>query len=216
MNPQPIGRRLFLAGLAGGAALLGLGGGVPAAFRTWLEGPLGELSPSDGFHFYSVTGSIPSWDRAAWRLTVDGLVERPLALALDELRTVGLQTVTADFHCVSGWSVSDVRWRGLSMAALLDRAALKAGARALRFESSDGAYVDFLDLEVARRPDVMVALGIGDAALTAERGAPARLVVPFYYGYKGVKWLRRITAVERAGVGYWEARGYDADARIRD
>jgi DMSO/TMAO reductase YedYZ molybdopterin-dependent catalytic subunit len=42
------------------------------------------------------------------------------------------------------------------------------------------------------------------------------LVVPFYYGYKGVKWLRRITAVERAGTGYWEARGYDADARIRD
>jgi DMSO/TMAO reductase YedYZ molybdopterin-dependent catalytic subunit len=216
VNPQPIGRRLFLAGLAGGAALIGLGGPVPAAIRTWLEGPLGELSPSDGFHFYSVTGSIPSWDRTGWRLAVDGLVEHPLALGLDELRAAGLRTVTADFHCVSGWSVSGVRWRGLPVAVLLERASLKPGARALRFESSDGAYADFLDLEVARRQDVIVALAIGDAALSAERGAPARLVVPFYYGYKGVKWLRRITAVEQAGVGYWEARGYDADARIRD
>jgi DMSO/TMAO reductase YedYZ molybdopterin-dependent catalytic subunit len=40
-------------------------------------------------------------------------------------------------------------------------------------------------------------------------------MVPFYYGYKGVKWLRRITAVGKAGTGYWEARGYDPDARIR-
>jgi DMSO/TMAO reductase YedYZ molybdopterin-dependent catalytic subunit len=206
---------MFLAGLAGGAALLAFGGGVPAAVRSWLEGPLGELSPSDGFHFYSVTGSIPTWERATWRLGVDGLVDRPLSMRLDELRAPGVQDVTADFHCVSGWSVSNVRWRGVPLASLLDRAAVQAEARALRFESSDGAYVDFLELDVARRPDVLVAHGIGDEALSAERGAPARLVVPFYYGYKGVKWLRRITAVANAGVGYWEARGYDADARIR-
>ena len=213
---EPVGRRLFLAGLAGGAALLALGGGVPAAVRTWLEGPLGELSPSDGFHFYSVTGSIPAWDRGSWRLSVDGLVDRPFSLGVDELRSMGLQTVTADFHCVSGWSVSAVRWSGLPVASLLDRAGVRASAQALRFESSDGAYVDFLELEVARRPEVLVALDSGGTPLSAERGAPARLVVPFYYGYKGVKWLRRITAVERAGTGYWEARGYDADARIRN
>ena len=213
---EPVGRRLFLAGLAGAAALLALGGGVPAAVRSWLEGPLGELSPSDGFHFYSVTGSIPAWDRGSWRLSVDGLVDRPLSLGVDELRAIGLQTVTADFHCVSGWSVSAVRWSGLPVASLLDRAGVRANAQALRFESSDGAYVDFLELDVARRANVLVALDVGGAPLSAERGAPARLVVPFYYGYKGVKWLRRITAVERAGTGYWEARGYDADARIRD
>ena len=120
------------------------------------------------------------------------------------------------FHCVSGWSVSAVRWSGLPVASLLDRAGLRANAQALRFESSDGAYVDFLQLDVARRAEVLVALDIGGVPLSAERGAPARLVVPFYYGYKGVKWLRRITAVERVGTGYWEARGYDADARIRD
>lgn len=212
---RPVGRRLFLGGVAAGAGLVALGGGVPATLRSLLEAPLGELSPSDGFHFYSVTGSIPSWDRAGWRLAVDGLVERPLSLGMDDLLAAELRRVTADFHCVSGWSVRRVRWQGVPVAALLDQAAARPEARALRFESADGAYVDFLDLKVARNTEVIVAVRMGPAPLSAERGAPARLVVPFYYGYKGVKWLRRITAVEAAGTGYWEARGYDSDARIR-
>jgi DMSO/TMAO reductase YedYZ molybdopterin-dependent catalytic subunit len=212
---RPVGRRLFLGGVAAGAGLVALGGGVPVTLRSWLEAPLGELSPSDGFHFYSVTGSIPSSDRAVWRLAVDGLVERPLSLGMDDLLAAGLRQVTADFHCVSGWSVPRVRWQGVPVAALLDQAAARPEARALRFESADGAYADFLDLKVARNTEVIVALRMGSAPLSAERGAPARLVVPFYYGYKGVKWLRRITAVESAGTGYWEARGYDSDARIR-
>lgn len=212
---QPVNRRVFVAGLVAGIGALVLGDGLPGAVRSWLEDPLGELSPSDGFHFYSVTGSIPSWDRSSWRLVVDGLVDHPLSLSLNDLAATGTRHMTADFHCVSGWSVSGVRWQGVPVTALLDQAAIQPASRALRFESSDGAYVDFLDVEVARRPEAIVALGIGGAPLNPERGAPARLVVPFYYGYKGVKWLRRITAVESAGTGYWEARGYDSDARIR-
>lgn len=212
---QPVNRRVFVAGLVAGIGALVLGDGLPGAVRSWLEAPLGELSPSDGFHFYSVTGSIPSWDRSSWRLVVDGLVDHPLSLSLNDLAATATRQMTADFHCVSGWSVSGVRWLGVPVTALLDRAAIQPASHALRFESSDGAYVDFLDVEVARRPEAIVALGIGGAPLNPERGAPARLVVPFYYGYKGVKWLRRITAVESAGTGYWEARGYDSDARIR-
>ena len=211
-----VGRRLFLAGLAAGVGMVALGDGVPAALRSWLEGPLGELSPSDGFHFYSVTGSIPSWERVKWRFAIDGLVDKPMSLSMEDLVGAGTRQVTSDFHCVSGWSVSTVRWEGVSVATLLDLAAIRPEARALRFESADGAYTDFLDLAVARRPEVIIAIRQGGATISAERGAPARLVVPFYYGYKGVKWLKRITAVEAAGTGYWEARGYDSDARIRD
>ena len=209
-----IGRRLFLAGVAGSAALMLAGDGLPAAVRKWVEEPLLDLSPGDGFHFYSVTGSIPAFSKG-WRLAVDGLVTTPLTLALSDLER-DLVDVKADFHCVSGWSVTGVRWRGAPLGGLLTEAGIRPDASALRFESADGAYVDYLDLDVARRPGVVVATGLADKHLTPERGAPARLVVPFYYGYKGVKWLRRITAVAGAGTGYWEARGYDADARIRD
>jgi len=193
-----------------------LGGGAPAALRAWLEGPLGELVPGDGFHFYSVTGAIPRWDRASWRLRVDGLVSRPLALGYDELAGRELAAVRADFHCVTGWSVPSVGWQGVPVADLLDETGVLPTASAVRFESADGAYADFVDLAAARRDGVVLALRQHDAPLSAERGAPARLVVPFYYGYKGVKWVRRITAVAAAGTGYWVARGYDRDARIGD
>lgn len=216
MTGPALGRRLFLAGTAGCLALMAAGGGVPAAVRAWLEGPLGELTPSDGFHFYSVTASIPGWDRATWRLVVDGLVDSPQSLRVDELAGRSLTTVTADFHCVSGWSVPGARWEGVPVADLLSAAGVSAGAGAVRFESADGAYVDYLDLATARRPGVVIALRLHGAALSPERGAPARLVVPFDYGYKGVKWVRRLTVVASAGTGYWEARGYDEDARIRD
>src|SRR5439155_24015923 len=125
---------------------------------------------------------------------VDGLVDRPQSFTLGDLSAIGLRQVTADFHCVSGWSVAGVRWSGVRVAELLDRAAPRPEARALRFESADGAYVDFLDLASARAPDVLVALSLGGAPLKAERGAPARLVVPFFYGYRGVKGLSRVRA----------------------
>ncbi len=212
---QAIGRRLCLGGLVGAAGLLVLGDGLPRALRTWLEAPLGELSPGDGFHFYSVTGAIPAWDRRSWRLTVDGLVGRPLALGLDELAALPPAEVRADFHCVTGWSVAAVRWQGVRLGEVVARARPLARARALRFESADGAYVDYLDLATAARPSVLLALGMNGSPLRPERGAPVRLLVPFYYGYKSVKWLRRISLVASPGTGYWEARGYDPDARIR-
>lgn len=215
MSGRPVGRRSFIAGTAAGLGLVAFGGGVPAALRSWVESPLGDLTPGDGFHFYSVTGSIPQWNPGTWRLVVDGLVDRPLALARDEVAATRLAGVTADFHCVTGWSVSSVRWAGLPVRDLLDQAGVQARAAAVRFESADGVYVDYLDLQTARTDGVIVAFNMNGRPLTAERGAPARLVVPFFHGYKGVKWLRRLTAVAEAGTGYWEARGYAADARIR-
>jgi DMSO/TMAO reductase YedYZ molybdopterin-dependent catalytic subunit len=209
-----VGRRVFLAGVAASAALVVAGDGIPGALRKLVEAPLSDLSPGDGFHFYSVTGSIPASD-SNWRLEVDGLVDSPLSLRIADLFG-GSTEVHADFHCVSGWSVAGVRWRGAPLSDLLDASRPRPQARALRLESADGAYVDYLDLGVAREANVLIAHSINGRPLTPERGAPARLVVPFYYGYKGVKWLRRISAVEAPGTGYWEARGYDADARIRD
>lgn len=215
ISPSYVGRRLFLSGVAAGLGLIAFGGGLPAVLRSWLESPLGDLSPSDGFHFYSVTGSIPGWDRRRWRLVVDGLVESPLTMGFDDLVARRSVTVRTDFHCVTGWSVAGVRWDGLALRDLLQAAGPKEPATAVRFESADGAYVDYLDMTTARAEGVIVATHLNGAPLTAERGAPARLVVPFFYGYKGVKWLHRVTVVQATGTGYWEARGYAADARIR-
>lgn len=212
---RPLGRRAVLGLVALAAATVALGGEVPAALRRVLEAPLQDLAPGDGFHFYSVTASIPSWSRASWRLRVEGLVERPLELALAEIERLPATEVRAAFHCVSGWSVPGCRWRGVRVSDLLDLAGASTAARAVRFESADGAYADGLELGVARLPDVLLALELNGRPLTAERGAPLRLVVPGYYGYKSVKWVRRLSLAPSMEPGYWEVRGYDADARIR-
>jgi DMSO/TMAO reductase YedYZ molybdopterin-dependent catalytic subunit len=212
---RPVGRRLFLGGAALAAAAVCFGDGGPGLLRTLVEAPLADLAPGDGFHFYSVTGAIPRPDLDSWRLGVGGLVRRPLSLSLSDLARSPPTDVAADFHCVSGWSVEKVRWEGVPLAALLQAAEPVPEARAVRFESLDGAYEDEIDLASARAAGVLIGLRLAGRPLTPERGAPARLVVPFYYGYKSVKWLSRLSLVSERRPGYWEQRGYDSDARIR-
>ena len=210
-RPRGVGRRLVLGLVAGAVAATAFGGPLPAALRRALEAPLEDLAPRDGFHFYSVSAGIPAWDPATWSLQV---ADRRLSLAA--LRQMPATEVAADFRCVSGWSVAGCRWRGVRLRDLLDLAGAPETARAVRFDSADGAYSDSLPMDVARRADVLLALDLGGRPLTAARGAPVRLVVPGYYGYKGVKWVSRVTAAAALEPGYWELRGYDADARIRD
>ncbi len=62
----------------------------------------------------------------------------------------------------------------------------------------------------------MLAHAMDGEPLTREHGAPVRLVMPKMYGYKGVKWVERITLTTRAQDGYWQQRGYDRDAWIDD
>src|SRR5205085_501542 len=73
-----------------------------------------------------------------------------------------------------------------------------AAARALTFTSAERPYVDSLTLDQALAPDAMLAHTMDGAPLTRPHGAPLRLLMPQMYGYKGVKWLERITFSERA------------------
>ena len=60
----------------------------------------------------------------------------------------------------------------------------------------------------------MLAHAMDGAPLARKHGAPARLVMPQMYGYKGVKWVNRIVVTDRVTDGYWQQRGYDRDAWI--
>ncbi|MGH2897948.1 MAG: molybdopterin-dependent oxidoreductase, partial [Solirubrobacteraceae bacterium] len=85
-------------------------------------------------------------------------------------------------------------------------------ATALKFVSAEQPYVDSLTIEQLREPDAMLALRMDGAALERKHGAPARVVMPQMYGYKGVKWVQRIVVTDRVDDGYWQQRGYDRDA----
>jgi DMSO/TMAO reductase YedYZ molybdopterin-dependent catalytic subunit len=216
---RPLGRRAFLGVV--GLGLSGLLWGDQAAnlvskATTLLpEGVRSGIPIGEGWRIYAVNPPYPSFDPATWRLTIDGLVRRPVHLSLAQLQALPAARQVSDFHCVTGWSVPDVRWRGVRFDDLLATAGVAPGATALSFVSAEEPYVDTLTLAQLRAaPDAMLALEMDGAPLTREHGAPARLVMPQMYGYKGVKWVRRITVTDEVVDGYWEQRGYDRDAYV--
>jgi DMSO/TMAO reductase YedYZ molybdopterin-dependent catalytic subunit len=209
---ERMGRGLFLATVFGGLSSLWWG---KRAWDTVSSAASGvPLLPGDGWRIYTISGSMPSFDAAAWRLDVGGLVEQPLSLDYESLRALPRAQQISDFHCVTGWSVDNVKWGGVRLKDLFAEARPQPDAHALRFISAEVPYVDYLTLRQALLPDVMLAYEMDGAPLRREHGAPLRLVIPRMYGYKGVKWLSRIDLVEQAEDGYWEQRGYDRDAWI--
>src|SRR5262249_9613663 len=146
----------------------------------------------------------PRFDPASWRLELGGAVERAVSLGYRELLALPKAEQVSTFHCVTGWTVHNVAWGGVRVRDVLARVSPHADAHALRFVSAEEPYDDYLTLEQAALPDVMLAYEMDGKPLSRAHGAPLRLVIPDMYGYKNVKWLRRIELVPRPGSGYWE------------
>ncbi|WP_329331063.1 molybdopterin-dependent oxidoreductase [Streptomyces luteogriseus] len=218
----PIGRRVFLGTLALGAV------GVVAAppLQRGLEGFLGGAADKDptgltgllpnggGFRYYSVASSVPRKNAGTYRLTVDGLVDRPTTYTLADLKALPQTRMVRDVQCVTGWRVPDTPFEGVRLSRILDAARLRPTAKAVRFTCFDGTYTESLTLDQARRADVLVALRMQDKDLGHSHGGPVRLYVAPMYFYKSAKWLSGITVTDEVRPGYWEERGYDVDAWV--
>jgi len=164
---------------------------------------------------------------AGYKLVIDGLVERPLALSLAELRTRPSQSQITKHDCVEGWT-SIAEWTGVRLETLLDEAGLKPKARFIVFhcfdalnQAEDGErYYESIDLIDARHPQTILAWAMNGEVLPVPYGAPLRLRVERQLGYKHAKYIKRIEAVESFAHlgggkgGYWEDRGYEWYAGI--
>jgi DMSO/TMAO reductase YedYZ molybdopterin-dependent catalytic subunit len=213
-DARPYGRRAFLLLLAGGVAALWWGKPASRVVGGAL-GPVADvLSPGDGWRIYTIGSEMPRFDRPSWRLQIDGLVEEPQLLTYYDLLRLPRADQVSDFHCVSGWSVYGVHWVGVRFRDLLATARPLEEAGALRFVSMETPYEDSLTLEQALVADAMLAYEMDGEPLTQPHGAPARVVMPQMYGYKGVKWVERIELVAQPTVGFWEGLGYHPNAWI--
>ncbi len=211
----PVGRRVILSMLGLGALGLVAGPRLQDAFASSVSSDLASLLPSGGrFRIYTVVGFLPERSKDAYRLTVTGMVDRPLELTYAALTEMTPTSITADFQCVTGWRVPDVPWVGVRLADILDAAGVKQGAKALRFTSFDGVYTESLTLDQARRNDVIVAYSMEGGDISSPHGGPVRLYVAPMYGYKSIKWLDGIEVTDAVQPGYWEVRGYDVDAWV--
>src|ERR1700754_776588 len=99
-----------------------------------------------------------------YRLEVDGLVEKPTHLSIDELRALGMRTQITRHDCVEGWSAIG-KWTGTPLAALLDHVKPRAGARYVVFHcfddmEQDTPYYESVDLDEARHPQTLLAYGL--------------------------------------------------------
>jgi DMSO/TMAO reductase YedYZ molybdopterin-dependent catalytic subunit len=217
VHERRYGRRGFLVLVAGGASSL-LWAGPVSRFLSPLTSAgsqlVGDLFPVGGWRIYTISGSMPIFDRSTWRLDIDGLVKRPRTLTYDELTALPAAEQVSTFHCVTGWTVRNVHWRGVRFGQLFDLVQPLPSATAVRFVSMERPYEDSLTLDQLRLPDAMLAYRLDHEALSRPHGAPARVVLPEMYGYKGVKWLTRMEFVAKQPQGYWEQHGYDQNAWI--
>lgn len=211
------GRRGFLGVVGLGLTSLLWGeraSGVLSPVTSSFSQLIGNLLPVGGWRIYTISGSMPIFDPRTWRLDIGGLVRRPVSLSYDQLTSLPRAEQVSTFHCVTGWTVHDVHWAGVRFEHLLDLVQPLPRATAIEFVSMEVPYTDSLTLEQVRLRNVMLAYEIGGNALSRPHGAPARVVIPEMYGYKGVKWLTRMNLVARQPTGYWEGLGYDQDAWV--
>ena len=155
----------------------------------------------------------------AYRLPVEGLVDKPHVFTLAELRAMPLQTQITRHDCVEGWSAIG-KWRGVPLATIIALAQPKMNARYVVFscfdkDESGTEYYESLDLHQAAHPQTLLALDLNDKPLDPDHGAPVRLRIPTQLGYKSAKWVRKIEIADAfpktllAKGGYWEDQGYE-------
>ena len=153
-------------------------------------------------------------DQATYRLTVDGLVDKPLSLSYADLQAYPQISKLMDLDCVEGWNFT-AKWTGPELNAIFADAKVQPEAIIAIFHTSEGEAFTSLDLSYIQDKDIIIALKLNDITLPPDRGFPFQVVAESKYGYKWAKWVTRIELSSNANFkGYWESAGYNNNADI--
>jgi DMSO/TMAO reductase YedYZ molybdopterin-dependent catalytic subunit len=185
-----------------------------------------------GLHYLLIHYDIPHVDATTWRLQIDGAVERPLTLSLDDLRARDSVTKPVTLECAGNgralleprplsqpWlteAIGTAEWTGVPLAPLLEEAGLRDDAVEILFTGHDRGfeggveqrYQRSLPIAEALGPDAMLAYAMNGTPLPPQHGFPLRLVIAGWYGMAHVKWLDSITALTEPFDGFQQAVGY--------
>jgi DMSO/TMAO reductase YedYZ molybdopterin-dependent catalytic subunit len=156
-------------------------------------------------------GEQPVIEPGRWQLRVEGEVETPLVLSWDDFQALPQVEDASDFHCVTGFSRLDLRWKGVRLETVAALAQPNGRATHVMCHAYDG-YSTNLPLEEALKPDVLLAHSVDGGPLSVEHGGPVRVVTPELWAWKGAKWVSRLEFMPHDRRGYWEIRGYSNTA----
>jgi sulfane dehydrogenase subunit SoxC len=190
-----------------------------------------DVTPA-GLHYLLIHYDIPYLDAASHVLAVDGLVGTPQRLDLAALRDRPRVTRRVTLECAGNgralleprpvsqpWVVEAVgtaEWTGTPLAPLLRETGVGDGAVDVVFTGADhgverGVEQDYqraLPVAEALREELLLAYEMNGAPLLPQHGAPLRLIAPGWYGMAHVKWLNRITVLDRPFDGFQNAVAY--------
>ena len=152
-----------------------------------------------------------------WTIEITGLVNKPKTFGLEDiLKLVQSEERVYRMRCVEGWSMV-IPWFGFSLSRLIERVGPLGGAKYVAFTTLldpkqmpgqndnvlDWPYVEGLRIDEAMHPLTILAHGLYGKELLPQNGAPLRLVVPWKYGFKGIKSIVKIELTENQPPSSW-------------
>ncbi|MEY2467021.1 MAG: methionine sulfoxide reductase catalytic subunit [Verrucomicrobiota bacterium] len=175
---------------------------------------LQDITHYNNFYEFStdkerVASSAANFETKGWQVSVEGLVRKPKVFDLDDLLKISApEERVYRMRCVEGWSMV-IPWAGFSLSKLLSAVEPLDEAKYVAFETLldpkrmpgqrsgvlNWPYVEGLRMDEAMHPLTLLASGIYGRALPPQDGAPIRLVVPWKYGFKGIKSIVKIKLV---------------------
>ncbi|MBI1401979.1 MAG: molybdopterin-dependent oxidoreductase [Porphyrobacter sp.] len=168
----------------------------------------GSLTVDSDFYRQQLASGFPEW-----RLTVGGLVDKPLALSLDAIRALPQRTQITRHDCVEGWSAIG-EWTGPQLGTILEAAGVREQANFIVFRCADtlygSPYYESIDMIEAWHPQTIIAHALNGEPLPEKNGAPLRARIERQLGYKQAKYLTGIEAVAslegigKGNGGFWE------------
>jgi DMSO/TMAO reductase YedYZ molybdopterin-dependent catalytic subunit len=177
-----------------------------------------ELTSTADFYRIDINAVPPQVDGNTWSLKLDGLVDHPLTLTLDDLRAMPSNSQAITLECISnpigGDLTSTAVFTGVPFKLVLQQAGVQAGAQAVNMQAVDGFY-ESIPMAEAMDERTLLVYAMNGAPLPAAHGYPLRIYIPNHFGMKQPKWLQSMTVAAQPQSGYWVERGWSEQAIVQ-
>jgi DMSO/TMAO reductase YedYZ molybdopterin-dependent catalytic subunit len=177
-----------------------------------------ELTSNGQFYRVDINVGVPTTDVNTWRVSVEGLVDKPMQLSLDQLRAYPSISQAITLECISnpvgGDLISTGVFGGVPLKTVLDDAGIHPEATWINIEAFDGFY-ESLSRDEAYDPRTLLVYNMNGVPLPPQHGFPLRIYIPNHFGMKQPKWISNIRAANQQGPGYWVERGWSSTAIVQ-